>query len=281
MRRSFAILLTGTLLLVGSLAFATGASAATFGPTTTCSNGVNNGGGQGLICAITITNTFTGNGGKARVTIRECHGSAGDPAAACTVTTRNLSRAVTTVNQCNNSTEGGGSTLRCSVRVINNYVDMAAGGGAATVNQCNGSGDGFTGNCDPFPANTTGADITQCNDAANGGTLVRLECSASGTSGNRSVSINQCNNSGNGGGSLVICSANIENNRIAGAPAPTPSSRGGGGSGSTPPPTDTLATGGVAEPGSSLFAFAGLFLVALLGSLVFVSRRTLREIRSR
>jgi hypothetical protein len=193
---------------------------------------------------------------------------------------------VTTVNQCNGSTEGGGSTLRCSVRVINNYVDMAAGGGAATINQCNGSGDGFTGNCDPFPANTTGADITQCNDSANGGTLVRLECSATGTTGNRVVTINQCNNSGNGGGSLVICSANIENNRVAGAtPAPTPTPNsgggGGGGGGSTPPPTDTLATAGVSDAGSSLFAFAGIFLVALLSTLVVVSRRTLRDLRSR
>jgi hypothetical protein len=280
MRRSLAILLTGSLLLIGSLAFATGASAATFGPTTSCSNGVDNTGGLGLICAITITNTFSDNGGRARVTIRECHGAAGDPTAACTVTTRNLTRAVTTVNQCNDSINGGGGTLRCSVRVTNNYVDRAAGATPATVNQCVGSGEsggiGTTILCDPFPASTTNATITQCNGSANGGTLVSLQCDASGTAGNRSVRINQCNGSANGGGALVICSANIENNRVAGAPAPTP-----GTGGATPPPTDTLGTTVVSESGANPVLLVGVFLLAFVSLLAAVSRRSLREIRSR
>ena len=276
MRRSLAILLTGSLLLIGSLAFASGATAATFGTTTSCSNGVDNTPGLGLICQITITNTFTGNGGSARVTIRECHGAAGDPTAACTTTTRNLTRAVTHVTQCNDAINGGGGTLRCSVRVTNNYVDRAAGATAATVNQCVGSGEsggiGTTIICDPFPANTTGATITQCNGSANGGTLVSLQCTASGTAGNRAVTINQCNGSANGGGALVICSATISNNRVAAAPT---------GGTTTPPPTDTLVTTDVSVPAPNPILFVGIFLLAFLTLVVTVSRRSLRGIKTR
>ena len=265
MRRSLAILLTGSLLLIGSLAFATGASAATFGPTTSCSNGVDNTGGLGLICAITITNTFSDNGGRARVTIRECHGAAGDPTAACTVTTRNLTRAVTTVNQCNDSINGGGGTLRCSVRVTNNYVDRAAGATPATVNQCVGSGEsggiGTTILCDPFPASTTNATITQCNGSANGGTLVGLTCTATGTMGAaHQVRINQCNGSANGGGSLVICSASIANRNV------------------TVPSTSTLA-GPTTGTGLTLpAALAGLlFVLAFWLSKAYIDRRVRSE----
>ena len=277
MRRSLAILLTGALLLIGSLAFASGATAATFGPTTSCSNGVDNTGGLGLICQVTITNTFTGNGGRARVTIRECHGAANDETAACTTTTRNLSSAVTRVTQCNDSINGGGGTLRCSVRITNEYVGRSAGATAATVNQCVGSGDGIANNCDPFPATTTGATITQCNGSANGGTLVRLECTATGTAGARSVTVNQCNGSANGGGALVICSANISNVRVAVAPAPT----SGTGGGTTPPPTDTLATTERSESGPNPVLFVAIFLLAFAALVLVGSRRSLREIRTR
>ena len=284
MRRSLATLLTGSLLLIGSLAFTSGASAATFGPTTSCSNGVDNTPGLGLICAITITNTFTGSGGRARVTIRECHGAAGDPTAACTVTTRNLTRAVTQVTQCNDSINGGGGTLRCSVSVTNNYVDRSPGATAATVNQCVGSGElggiGTTILCDPFPATTTGATITQCNGSANGGTLVILDCEASGTMGNRSVTINQCNDSANGGGALVICSASISNNRVAGAPAPTPTSGGGGGGGgATPPATDTVPPAEASRPATNAALLFGIFLLAFVSLLAASADRHRRRIQ--
>jgi hypothetical protein len=279
MRRPLAILLTGALLLIGSLAFATGATAATFGPTTECSNSIDNTPGLGLICEITITNTFTVNGGRSKVTIRECHGAAGDPTAACTTTTRNLTKAVTQVTQCNDAINGGGGTLRCSVTVRNNYIGRSAGATAATVNQCVGSGDGIANNCDPFPATTTGAAITQCNGSANGGTLVRLECTATGTMGARSVIINQCNGSANGGGALVICSANISNVRVAVAPTPSPSSGSGGGT--TPPPTDTLATTQRSESGPNPVLFVAIFLFAFAALVLVASRRSLREIRTR
>jgi EAL domain-containing protein len=147
--------------------------AATLAATTTCSNGVDNAGGQGLICEVTIENTMTAVGGSATVTVRECHGAAGDPEAACTIQVSILTEPVTSVDQCNGSINGGGGTLRCSVQVRNTYVAEDPSPVGVTVNQCVGSGDGFTVGCDPFPATTIGATITQCNGSANGGTLVR------------------------------------------------------------------------------------------------------------
>src|SRR5450432_3383387 len=122
MRGSLAILLTGGIMLIGSLALAGSAAAATFGPTTTCSNSVDNTGGLGLICEVTVVNTITASGGSATVTVRECHGAAGDPEAACSTTTTTLTETVTAVTQCNGSINGGGGTLRCSVQVTNDFI---------------------------------------------------------------------------------------------------------------------------------------------------------------
>jgi len=222
MRRFLAILFSGGLLLLGPLALAGGASAATtIAPTTTCSNHVDNTPGLGLICEVTIVNTITASGGSARVTVRECHGAAGAPTAACTTKTTVLTKPVTRVEQCNYAINGGGGTLRCSVKVTNNFVGLSPGATAATVNQCVGSGDGVANTCDPFPATTTGATITQCNGSANGGTLVGLTCTATGTKPSaHGVTINQCNDSANGGGALVICSANITNKALASSSSP-------------------------------------------------------------
>ena len=285
MRRSLAILLTGGLLVLGSLALASGASAATIAATTTCSNGVDNTGGLGLICQVTVVNTITASGGTARVTVRECHGAAGDPQAACSTKVTNLTKPVTAVTQCNSSINGGGGTLRCSVQVTNNFVGRSSGSTAATVNQCVGSGGGITTGCDPYPATTSGAAITQCNGSANGGTLVGLTCTATGTkSAVQRVTINQCNGSANGGGALVICSASIANHSLV-TPTPTPttptatptstasSSPTGGVQGATATPRTTLpststigSVGGPTDPGFpiSLAALSGLGLSVLL-----------------
>lgn len=97
-----------------------------------------------------------------------------------------------------------------------------------------------------IPATTTGATITQCNDSANGETLVGLECTATGTVSDLfDVSINQCNNSTNGGGGLVICSANIISDVVVeSTPGPststTPSESG---SAQSLPPTDGTNVG--------------------------------------
>lgn len=260
MRRSLAILLASGLLLLGSLGLAGSASAATIASTTTCSNGVDNTGGLGLICEVTIANTITATGGSATVTVRECHGAAGDPEASCTTETTVLTAPVTAVTQCNDAINGGGGTLRCSVQVTNTFVGLDPETTAATVNQCVGSGDGITTGCDPFPATTSGATITQCNGSANGGTLVGLTCTATGTASSAfGVTINQCNGSANGGGALVICSANIT--AAAAGPSAGPTT------GPTVPPTDAPATTRDRGSGPPLLLFVVLGL-ALAGILI-------------
>ena len=228
LRRTLSFLFTGliavVLLTAASLTSNSPASAATtIAPTTTCANGVDNSGGLGMICRVTIINTITASGSSATVTVRECHGAAGDPNAACFTHTLNLGSAVTNVNQCNGSINGGGGTLRCRVKVTNRFIGLSRTKTEVTVNQCVGSGNpgAHTSGCDPFPASTTGATVTQCNGSANGDTLVGLTCTVTGTqtSSNNYVHINQCNGSANGGGALVICSASITNVIV---PAATP-----------------------------------------------------------
>lgn len=266
----------GIALLAGASLFMPAAAAAktTIAPTTTCSNGVDNTGGLGLICRVTIVNTITPTGGSSKTSVQECHGAAGHPTASCTTKTWLMNRLVTRVNQCNDSINGGGGTLRCSVHVTNNYVGSKPKTPAATVNQCVGSGGGITKNCDPFPATTTGAAITQCNGSANGGTLVGLHCSATGTRAVGGVRINQCNGSANGGGALVICSTSIVNRVVAAgttSSGTTTSSSGG----STPKAPDTSTVDGSSAQARELSPL----VLALLGwtfavSLLFVLRRT-------
>ena len=300
MRRSLATILTGGFLILASLGLATGVTAATIAPTTTCSNGVDNTGGLGLICRVTVVNTITASSGSATVTVRECHGAAGDPRASCSTQTISLTAPVTAVTQCNDSINGGGGTLRCSVLVTNNFDGVSPNATAATSNQCVGSGGGITTGCDPFPATTTGATITQCNGSANGGTLVGLTCTATGTASSAlAVTINQCNGSANGGGALVICSANIVNNVVAApttapsaaptsapttapsaaptsapttAPSAAPTTR------ATPPATDAPATSDPSDPGP---LFAVLLAIILIGLVVILAvRPSLRSGRS-
>jgi hypothetical protein len=278
MPRSFAILLACGLLILSSLALATGARAATIAPTTTCSNNTPNTAGLGVICEVTVVNTITAIGGTATVTVRECHGAANDAEADCVTTTEVLSEPVTAVTQCNDILAGG-STLECSVDVTNNFVGFDPSPTAATVNQCVGSsqGGGIQLICDPVQS-TTSATITQCNGSGNGGGLVAgSTCTATGTqSAALAVTINQCNGSANGGGAFIVCSANIENNQVAGAPTATPTTTPAGGAtppaGSTPrvtPPT-TDTTTGVETQGSASLQIA-LLAISVIALLVLVA----------
>ena len=285
MKRSLAILLAVGLLLLGSLGSAGVTTAATLASTTTCSNGVDNTGGLGLICQVTIVNRITKSGGSAKVTVRECHGAAGAPNASCSTNVSDLNKPVTHVTQCNDSINGGGGTLRCSVKVTNNFVALASGKSAATINECVGSGGGIHTGCDPYPATTSGAAITQCNGSANGGTLVGLTCTATGTkSSNHHVTINQCNGSANGGGALVICTANISNHVIAASSgssgSTSRSTTSGTGSGPTPPATDTASTPALpgSASGATPLAFVALFLLSLV---VVAGRRSHRAFGKR
>ena len=269
MRRSIAILLTGGLLLLGSLGAATGARAAnTIGPTTTCSNDFQPVvAGLGIICEVTVVNSITATGGSATVTVHECHGPAGPPPtqAACTTDTTNLGEPVTTVTQCNGSINGGGTTLRCSVQVTNNFIGVSPGEAAVSVNQCVGSagGGGTAMTCVPFPASTSGAAITQCNGTASGGGG-SLTCTATGTmAAAHVVTINQCNGSSNGGGDLVICSANIDNNALA---ASAPPASAGASAAPTAPTTDRQ--GGIDEMVTAVsgLAMIGIFLLVVVAA---------------
>ena len=229
----------------------------TIGTTTTCSNGADDTPGLGLICDITIANTITGTGGAATVTVHECHGSAGSPTDACTTTTTSLTEPVTAVTQCNDSINGGGGTLRCSVTVTQNIFGLSPGPLALTVNQCVGTGGGggtvlFA--CDPYPATTTSAAITQCNDSANGGGA-SITCTAAGSlAAGAVVTINQCNGSANGGGALIVCSARTTSNYYRGTLPPTSTSLAGGSTNSSTPPFGLLIS----------FALAGIGLALVL-----------------
>jgi hypothetical protein len=257
--------------------------------TTTCGNGLGttppDSAGRGLICNTTIANTITATGGSAVVTVKECYGSAGSPIDGtgpggfkCVTDTSNLTSPVTIVTQCDGSITGGGGVLRCTVVVTTNFVNVSPspGSSAASVNQCVGSGaSGVVGvniHCNPFPATTSGAAITQCNGSANGGTLVTpegLTCAATGTMATGlGVTINQCNGSANGGGNVVNCSANMVtevNGVVVGV--------GGGGGGGTAPPTSMVASGSTSNSSTPPFGLLIAFALAGLGLAVVLNRR--------
>jgi hypothetical protein len=211
-------------------------------PSPTQCNGTDNVGGQAVACDITVTNDLNMSTGtsSSSVTVKECHGAA-NAALPCTTTTAPSSQLTTGINQCNGSGSGGGGTVTCNVKIINNITGVATPTGA-TVNQCNDSGTGGgiqpTTLCDPL-GNTTNATVTQCNGSGNGGGgTMRVRCTVTPSTQTSAlpITVNQCNGSGNGGGAVVICTVSITNNVIAPAqtpPAPTPV---------TPPPATPTPT---------------------------------------
>jgi len=267
LRLLFSSLAAMSLIAAMSLMVTAPASAVVISPTVTCNNGLGNG---GAVCETTVVNTITPSGASAVVTVRECVGSAGVPDATCTTTTQPLSEAVTAVNQCDGSINGGGGTLLCSIVVTNNFVGItpAPTVTAATVNQCNGSvTTGTVRACNPDPATTTSATITQCNGSGNGGGA-SLTCTATGTqSSGLSFIIDQCNGSSNGGGTRTVCSASITNNVLAaGATPPGSASPAPGLPVLTP---NTSVAGQVAPPsGSEPVLFTGLLVLAALSLTV-------------
>jgi hypothetical protein len=271
-----ASLVAFAIMTAASLGTAAPASAATIAPTTTCNNALGNG---GAVCEVTVVNTITPTGGSAVVTVRECTGSAGVPATACTNTTTPLSHAVTGVTQCNGSINGGGGTLLCSVFVTNNFVGFNPSVTAVTVNQCVGSvTTGTVMVCSPYPATTTGATITQCNGSGNGGGT-SLTCTASGTqSAGLVVKINQCNGSTNGGGTRTVCSARMLNNVVsspgASPVALTPTAGGPTASG----PTASIPNASV---DSQLPAQRGTTNAVVLGGLVLILGLSLTSVLKR
>jgi hypothetical protein len=281
------LLVIALLVPVSLITISPAFAGTTIAATTTCGMGLGDLGGRGLICEVTIVNSVTTAGGTSTVTVRECLGSAGAPTDGsggggfpCSTVTSVLTVPVTAVTQCNDSINGGGGTLRCSVQVTNNFVGVSPGSTAVSVNQCVGSGAsgiaGQTINCDPFPATTTSAAITQCNGSANGGTLVGLNCTATGTMASAlPVTILQCQGSANGGGALVICSANVVN-AIAAAPTAAPTATPSAASSATPAVTSTAPSDG-SRSGLPFTLLAALIFAGLGVLAVEAQRRRIRR----
>ena len=249
MRRPLTLLVAGlftlavvstTVLLDNSPVSAAPIAAA---PITYCADpdtdpSMDTGAGTMITCVTEITNTVTAidpisgvASGTAHVKVTECTGPANgrlDPNdLTCTEDEQDLVNLVTHVDQCNEVGYGGGNVLECSVDVTTIFVGVTPEAIlAATVNQCNVPQDAGldTTGCDPFPATTTNATITQCNDSSYGGGQEDFNCIATGstTSASLSVTVNQCNNSNYGGGSWLNCSATVLNNLQAEEPTPTP-----------------------------------------------------------
>ncbi|MGK2853832.1 MAG: hypothetical protein ACSLE3_06945 [Microbacteriaceae bacterium] len=224
------------LVAVLALAFGPVGGAAFAAQTVNQCNDVDNTGGLGLTCDVTVTNNLNLATGveSSTVTIKECHGVANTVPSSCVgPTTTSYNTLTTSVNQCNYAANGGGSSVICAVRIVNN-ITGGASPTAATINQCNGSGSGGgtepTLNCDPYPASTTNATITQCNESVNGGGgTMRVTCTVVPgftQSAQLAVTVNQCNNSANGGGSIATCTTELTTLALPAAvttpPAPAP-----------------------------------------------------------
>ena len=215
------VLVAALLVAVAGLTFAPLGSPASAAPAIDQCSGIAEGGGQGIACDVTVINTLDVATGVASstVTLKVCSGAAGPNVTCDTPTTTTEDFLVTSVGQCNSAANGGGASVICNVYVTNNIVGGSTTGVTdATVNQCNGSGEGgpaLTLNCTPTDASTTGATITQCNDSVNGGGgILTVTCTVTPSTMNSQlpVSINQCNGTANGGGSFVICTASLTNN---------------------------------------------------------------------
>jgi hypothetical protein len=218
-----------TLIVVGGFVGAPAASAAASAPAATQCDppAFPTGAGFEASCTVTIHNTVSAAGAvSSTVTATSCLAAAGVlPPFGCTTTVTSSNQLVTSVNQCNNIVDGGGSHVTCSVSVVNTIPAGRATAGV-TVNQCIGSGNGGgtqpTVVCAPV-ASTTNATVTQCDGSANGGgASTRVQCNVTGASTAEPVTINQCNGSSNGGGSTVTCFTTFTNNFITTAPGTTP-----------------------------------------------------------
>jgi hypothetical protein len=180
-----------------------------------------------------------------------------DPATGAPVTsTVTSTQLVQSVNQCNYIVTGAGNNVYCTVSVTNNVPNATPTTGV-TVNQCNNSayGGGSTMACNPT-ASTTDATVTQCDYSVYGGGTYNGEptagCTVAGASSADPVTVNQCNYSAYGGGSAVTCSGSFANVFAPAATTPTPT--GTSGTGGT---TGTGASGAAAGGTSTATGLAG------------------------
>ncbi len=185
--------------------------------------------GSGVDCHVAVVNNIDLNDPTqnfSTVTTTTCIGDANAALiGSCATTVIPLSTTLTlNVDQCNGSTTSG-STLFCTVDVLNQVTGGSGVIDLATVNECIGSAAGGTlvsFTCDswvdptiaPPVANNAPlatATVVQCDGSANGGGAL-VDCSmdvGSSTSTAIPVKVNQCNGSANGGGSTVVCRTRI------------------------------------------------------------------------
>ena len=214
--------------------------------------GIDNVGGAGVECNVTVTNEYdTTTGVTSSIVVTTiCVGPRG--ATTCgTPTTVSSRDIVNRVEQCNGSGNGGGGEVECHVNVVNNIIGTGSTT-PATINQCveSGTGGGTAPTLNCAPESTTNADITQCNQSVQGGgDTMRVNCTVlpSTTTSLWPVTIEQCVGSANGGGGYMTCSAQITNNIVPSAPA---SSTPGDTTATTTPGSDTTVAGGGTTPGA-------------------------------
>jgi LPXTG-motif cell wall-anchored protein len=266
----------GAIALGAILAIAPGLSNDSVGAATPFGqcNGVYNTPGLGITCTVTITNTFnaaTGHG-KSVTVLKSCHGAANTAPSSCISSTRSSNSVITSVSQCNSAINGGGGTVICSVRVINNITGVSKVS-PASVNECIGSAGGGgtqpTLSCHPG-GNTSNAVVTQCNGSANGGGgTMRVRCTVLGSTSASAlrVTINQCNGSANGGGSKVTCTAQVTNHvRTASSSGGSSSSGGQGSATSGKPPAVSKPTAAELLAAANDQASAEAAMAGVLGS---------------
>ena len=238
--------MTLAMLALGSLAGTQPALAAASAPAATQCDppAFPTGAGFQVTCTIAIDNAVTSAGASSStVTATACLAAAGVlPPFGCTTTVTTSNQLVTSVDQCNGITNGGGSNVTCNVSVVNT-IPTAAPTPGVTVNQCIGSGGGGgiqpTVVCAPV-ASTTNATVTQCNGSGNGGgASTRVQCDVTGGSTAEPVTINQCNGSSDGGGSTVTCTTTFTNNFVVSAPPTTTTTVPPGTTTTTVPPAST------------------------------------------
>jgi len=206
-------------------------------------------------CTVTVVNTTTASGAtSSTTTTSSCLAAPGVYSPSCPlslgpnggpiVTTVKSTQLVTSVNQCNNITEVGGSNVYCNVNVIND-VPVGTPTAAVTVDQCVGSATTSTENCDPTSSTTT-ATVTQCNGSATGGGNYAgqnaVECTVTGGTSALPVTVTQCDLTAIGAGSSVTCNTTYTNN-FESSTTPT-SPTGTGGSGTAGAGGGTSGTGG-------------------------------------
>jgi hypothetical protein len=231
LRRGLIVAVVATVALalgaLGGLASGPTASAASAPAATQCNPpAYPTGAGFQVTCTFTIDNTVTPTGAtSSTITGTACLAAAGVlPPFGCTTTVSTSNQLVTSVNQCNGITYGGGSNVTCKVAVVNTVVAGTSTPGVS-VNQCIGSGTGGgtapTEVCSPVAA-TTGATVTQCNGSGNGGgAMDRVQCTETGGATALPVTITQCDGSSNGGGSTVTCTTAFTNTFEAATPTTT------------------------------------------------------------